>query len=97
MALRVKIELVPYGVEANASILDEFTVANNGTGVSGGADSGGVGNYDVYDRPIGELHAMDYPQEVKLGEVRGIERTPSHRVKVVRHALEVIEEARKDV
>lgn len=96
MALRVKVELVPHGVEARAEVLDEFIIGNNGTGVSGGRDSGGVGNYDIYDLPLAELHMKDEPSMYKLGEVRGIPRSEGHRLEVVRRALQIVERLRKE-
>lgn len=94
MALRVRIELVPHGVEAGAEVLDEVLIGNNGTGIRGGRDSGGVGNYDIFDISLAQIHAMDYPEEAKLGEIRGLERSPDHRLTLAKLALEVVEQSR---
>lgn len=99
MALRVRVELIPFGI-GEPKILDDITIVNNGTGISGGYDSGGVGNYDVYDAPIQDVHAaaeksFEAQSALKVGEVRELERTPEHRTKLARLALEVVEEARK--
>lgn len=96
MALRIRVELVPHGREAGTEVLDEFIVANNGTGIPGGPDSGGVGNYDVYEKSLAELHSMDYPSEAKVGEIRELERSPKHRLTLAKLALELVEESRKE-
>jgi len=47
--IRIKIELIPRGVESMAETLDEVVVANDGTGAATGPNEGGWGNYEVFD------------------------------------------------
>lgn len=86
--LRIKIELVPHGDESRVKVLDEVFVGNDGTGERGGPNSGGVGNYDVYETDPRE------DRDRHIGRIEGIERTPEHRVLLARKALELLEKER---
>lgn len=91
--LRVKIELIPWGIEAAAETLDEFVVANDGTGVSGGPDEGGWGNYEIFDGDF--PRNVDHPHMHASGFIKHVERTPTHRLFLCEQALGIIQEARK--
>ena len=84
--LRVKVELVPHGVEPLTETLDELVIVNDGTGHGAvGPDSGGFGNYDVY---------ADAQRLLHIGRIECVERTESHRVELARRALELLEKER---
>lgn len=94
--LRIRIELVPHGIESASSVLDTIYVSNDGTGVSGGPDSGGIGNYEVHDNEtLGHLATVDYPSMYACGFIKGVERTPAHRIFLAEQALGVVQEARQ--
>ena len=93
--LRIKVELVPHGVESRAETLDEILIANDGTGHATGPDEGGYGNYDVFDgETLEHLNVVDYPSTYACGQVRGVTRTPKHRLFLAEQALGVVQEAR---
>lgn len=91
--LRVKIELVPHGIESAAEVLDEFVVANDGTGMATGPDEGGWGNYEIYDGDF--PRNVDYPHMYAAGFIKHVERTPTHRIFLCEQALGIIQESRK--
>lgn len=94
--LRVRVELVRGGNQNDVEVLDEILIANDGTGIPGGTDEGGVGNYAIWDQmTIDQLHAMDYPYSAKVGELKGIPRSPEHRLEVARRSLQIVEMRRK--
>lgn len=94
--IRVKIEIVPHGVESRAEILDTVLIANDGTRRALGEDEGGVGNYEVFDNEtLGHLHVVDYPHMYACGFIKGVERSPEHRLFLAEQALGVVQEARK--
>lgn len=95
--LRVKVELVPHGVEERAEVLDTILIANDGTGVCGGPDEGGVGNYEVFDNEtIPHLHVVDYPSMYACGFVRGVTRDAGHRLLLAETAIGVVRQAREE-
>jgi hypothetical protein len=84
--LRVKIELVPGGVEAGTQLLDEIFIGNDGTGSI-------CGNYDVYTQdPRGKPKPRD-TRPGWIGRVEDVQREPDqgHRYTVIRGALERLE------
>jgi hypothetical protein len=91
--IRIKIELVPHGVESAAETLDEFVVANDGTGAATGPNEGGWGNYEVFDGDF--PRTVDYPHMYAAGFIKHVERTPAHRLFLCEQALGIIQEARK--
>lgn len=94
--IRVKVEIVPYGVEAAAEVLDSILIINDGTGVCLGKDEGGVGNYEIHDNgTLSHLHAVDYPYNYACGFIKSVERTPTHRLFLAEQALGIVQEARK--
>jgi hypothetical protein len=94
--IRVKIELIPHGVEAAAEVLDTVLIINDGTLPSFGRDEGGVGNYEVHDNgSLGHLHVVDYPSMYACGFIKGVERSPEHRIFLCEQALGIVQEARK--
>lgn len=95
--LRVKVELVPWGREEAASVIDEVLIENDGSSIAGvGPNQGGVGNYNVFDsESIGHLNMVDYPSMYACGRIEGIERTPNHRFLVAGKALAIVQEARE--
>lgn len=93
--IRVKVELIPHGVEAAAETLDTILIANDGTGRSTGRDEGGIGNYDVFDNEtVQHLHMVNYPHMYACGRVENITRTPAHRLLLAEKAIGVVREAR---
>ena len=94
--IRVKIEIVPHGIEAAAEVLDSVLIINDGTGTTLGKDEGGVGNYEVHDNgTLTHLRAVDYPNMYACGFIKGVERTPEHRIFLAEQALSIVQEARK--
>lgn len=94
--IRVKVEIVPHGVEAAAEVLDSVLIINDGTRVALGEDEGGVGNYEVHDNgDLDHLHVVDYPHMYACGFIKGVERTPKHRLFLAEQALGIVQEARK--
>lgn len=94
--LRVRVELVPYGLERHAEVIEEVFVANDGTGRGGGPNEGGTGNYDIslnnlaYEYPGVDRKCPEY-----LGRIEGLIRIPgAHRVTMARTALERLERIR---
>lgn len=90
--IRVKIEIVPHGVEAAAEVLDEVVIANDGTGCSIGRNEGGIGNYEVFDGDF--PRAVDYPHMYAAGFIKHVERTPTHRIFLAEQALGIVQETR---
>lgn len=94
--LRIKVELVPHGVESMSEVLDTIYVSNDGTGIPGGPNEGGVGNYEVHDNEtLAHLHNVDYPSMYACGFIKGLERTPQHRLLLAEQALGVVQDWRK--
>lgn len=94
--IRVKVEIVPHGVEARAELLDTILIANDGTLPALGEDEGGFGNYEVFDNEtLGHLHAVDYPHMYASGFIKRVERSPEHRLFLAEQAIGVVQEARK--
>lgn len=94
--LRVKIELVPHGIEALSEVLDTIYITNDGTGFSGGPNEGGVGNYEVHDNEtLTHLHTVDYPNMYACGFIKGVERGPEHRIFLAEEAIGIVRESRK--
>lgn len=94
--IRVRVEIVPHGREADAEILDSILIANDGTRPALGEDEGGYGNYEVFDHETLEhLHVVDYPRMYACGFIEGVERTPEHRLFLAEQALGVVQESRK--
>lgn len=94
--LRIRLELVPHGVEALAETTDEVLIANDGTGIRGGADKGGRGNYDIFDNETLEhLHGVDYPGMYACGRVEGLARSTKHRLQLAELAIGVVRESRE--
>lgn len=94
--IRVKVEIVPHGVEAAAEVLDSVLIINDGTGVTLGEDEGGVGNYEIHDNgSLEHLHCVDYPHLYACGFIKGVVRDPSHRLFLAEQGLGVVQEARK--
>lgn len=102
--LRVRVELVPHGVEAGTETLHEVFIGNDGTGYATGPHEGGIGNYVVFlDQDPRDLLAStrsdymaysDFPGYI--GRIDGIERGPQHRATVARAALALVEVATND-
>lgn len=90
--LRIKVEVVPHGIESVSEVLDEIWVENDGTGIPGGPNDGGVGNYNVF--PPGEtlehLHVVDYPSMYACGHIEGVPRDERHRLVVAETALSIV-------
>lgn len=94
--IRVQVELVPHGREADAEVLDSILIANDGTLPALGEDEGGFGNYEVFDNETLEhLHVVDYPHMYACGFIKNVERSPEHRLFLAEQALGVVQEARK--
>lgn len=94
--IRVRVEIVSHGVEAAAEVLDSVLIINDGTGLCLGEDEGGIGNYEVHDNgTLEHLHNVDYPHMYACGFIKGIERTPAHRLFIAEQALGIVQEARK--
>lgn len=91
--IRVKIEIVPHGIESAAEVLDEVVIANDGTGVATGENEGGWGNYEVFDGDF--PRNVDYPHMYASGFIKHVERTPKHRIFLAEQALGIIQDARK--
>lgn len=70
--LRVKVEVVPFGIESLTKALTTVVVANDGTGPHDEAGHMTHGNYDVYteDDRTGRQH---------IGRIEGFERTGPDR------------------
>lgn len=95
--IRVRVEIVPGGIEDRAEVLDEILVENDGTGIALGADEGGIGNYNVFDEEsIGHLAVVDYPSMYACGFIKGVERTPEHRLLLAETAISVVRQARDE-
>jgi hypothetical protein len=58
--LRIKIEIVPYGVEEGVTVLHTFYVGNDGKG------NRSIGHYDVYDQ---DPRDAPYPRSSRPGWV----------------------------
>lgn len=94
--IRVKVEIVPHGVESRAEVLDTVLIINDGTRRALGEDEGGVGNYEIHDNgTLEHLHNVDYPHMYASGFIKGVERTPDHRIFLAEQALGIVQEARK--
>lgn len=96
--LRVKIELLPHGIDAEGftEVLDTVFISNDGTAVATGPNEGGVSNYEVHDNETLEhLHTVDYPSMYACGFIKGVERSPEHRIFLAEQALGIVQEARK--
>lgn len=94
--LRVRIELVPHGIEQASEVLDTIYITNDGTGLPGGPNEGGVGNYEVHDNEtLGHLSTVDYPSMYACGFIKGVERSPEHRIFLAEQALGIVRESRK--
>lgn len=66
-------------------------VGNDGTGEPGGPNEGGTGNYDVF---IGDPATDNRTKYWKhIGRIEGVPRTPTHRVELIRKALDLFEAA----
>lgn len=91
--IRVKIEIVPHGIEGAAEVLDEVVIANDGTIPAGGQNEGGFGNYEVFDGDYPRV--VDYPHMYAAGFIKHVERTPTHRIFLAEQALGIVQEARK--
>lgn len=96
--LRVRVEVVPHGREDAALVVDEVWAGNDGTGISGGANEGGVGNYDFWHPPVG-TDAWETSIGEVVGRFEGLKRTPEHRLLLAKLALEaaIKHQAAKDV
>lgn len=92
--LRVKVELVPHGIESRSEVLHDIWIENDGTGTFGGPNEGGVGNYCIFPdgETLGHLHVVDYPSMYACGTLKGVPRTPDHRFKVAAEALSIVRE-----
>lgn len=95
--LRITIDLVPHGRIDAVSTLDTIWITNDGTGGgSVGPNQGGVGNYEIHDNETLEhLHVVDYPAMYACGFLKGVERTPEHRIFVAEQALGIVRESRR--
>lgn len=95
--LKVTVELVPHGIESMSEILDTIWISNDGTGHGPvGPNEGGVGNYEVHDNEtLAHLHTVDYPHMYACGFLKGVERTPEHRIFLAEQALGIVRESRK--
>lgn len=91
--IRVKVEIVPHGVESRAEVLDEVVIANDGTGRATGQNEGGWGNYEVFDGDYPRV--VDYPHMYAAGFIKHVERSPEHRIFLAEQALGIVQEARK--
>lgn len=91
--LRVRVELVPYGLERHAEVIEEVFVANDGTGKGGGANDGGIGNYDIsLNNLADEFPLVDRKCPEYLGRIEGLIRIEgAHRLTMARTALERLE------
>jgi hypothetical protein len=92
--LRIKVEVVPHGIESAAFELDTIWIENDGTGISGGPNDGGVGNYNVFPpgETLGHLHVVDYPSMYACGHIEGVPRDERHRLVVAETALSIVNE-----
>lgn len=95
--LKVTIELVPHGREDAASVLDTIWISNDGSGHGAvGPNEGGVGNYEIHDNEtLAHLHTVDYPAMYACGFLKGVERTPEHRIFVAEQAIGIVRASRK--
>lgn len=81
--LRVRVEIVPHGVEAAAEVLDERFIGNDGTG------GRATGSYDVYDAdPRGKPYPR-HEREGWLGRIEDYPRSPEHRRYIAAKALKM--------
>ena len=81
--LRVRVEIVPHGIESAAEVLEERFIGNDGTG---GHD---IGSYDIYDE---DPRGKPYPRNERtgwLGRIENIRRGPEHRRRLAAEALEM--------
>lgn len=88
--LRVRVEIIPYGDHNQTEVVYEAYVANDGTGLGGGANGGGRGNYDL---SLSDMAQRTYPASLPgyLGRLANLERTPWHRITMARTALQRLE------
>lgn len=93
--LRCRVELLPHGIDAGLEPIYEILVENNGEGIPGGPNEGGVGCYNVFppEETMGHLHMVDYPSMYACGRIEGVERNEHHRLVVAGHALSIAAEA----
>lgn len=91
--IRVKVEIVPHGIESQAEVLDEVVIANDGTGRATGENEGGWGNYEVFDGDF--PRNVDYPHMYAAGFIKHVERSPDHRIFLAEQALGIVQETRK--
>jgi hypothetical protein len=95
--LKVTIELVPHGIEAYSEVLDTVFISNDGTALATGPNEGGIGNYEVHDNETLEhLHTVDYPRMYACGFIKGVERSPEHRLFLAEQALGIVQESRRN-
>lgn len=95
--LRVKVELVPRGIESRAEVIEEILIENDDTLPAGGPDEGGRGNYNIFhDESIGHLHVVDYPHMYACGFIKEVERTPEHRLLLAETAISVVRQAKAE-
>lgn len=92
--LRVKVEVVPHGYVEASEVVHDIWIENDGTGIHGGPDEGGVGNYNIFPpgETLGHLHMVDYPSMYACGRLMGVPRTPDHRLIVATEALSIVRE-----
>lgn len=92
--LRVKVELVPHGRVDASEVIHDIWIENNGTGICGGPNEGGVGNYNIFPdgETLGHLNTVDYPSMYACGVLEGVPRTPDHRFAVAAEALSIVRE-----
>lgn len=92
--IRIKVELVPHGRVDASEVLHDIWIENDGTGVCGGPNEGGIGNYNIF--PNGEtlqhLFMVDYPSMYRCGSLKGVPRVPEHRLTVAAEALSIVRE-----
>jgi hypothetical protein len=81
--LRVRVEVVPYGIEEAGEVIHERYIGNDGTG---GHD---IGSYDIYDE---DPRGRPYPRHERpgwLGRLEGRRRDEDHRRRLAVEALEM--------
>ncbi len=95
--LRVKVELVPHGIESQSEVIQDIWIENNGEGIPGGPDDGGVGNYNIFahGETLDHLSMVDYPGMYACGRLEGVPRTHDHRFIVAEQALSIVREHRE--
>lgn len=94
--LKVTIELIPHGIESMSEVLDTIFIINDGTALGTGPNEGGVGNYEIHNNEtLGHLRTVDYPHMYACGFIKGVERSPEHRIFLAEQALGVVRESRK--